>query len=161
MLNKPIEARPGSLDNAYDAAVMLRYIAPVGHTLDDCRRPDYWRNVVKEAGQQRILGRHAWNRIEILAEDGTWEAELRVLSAGDGLVHTRVLRAWNAETKTEAPAPNGYTVEYISGNGWRAIDPGGAILTEKRTARDDALRAAELHAAKAKTLAPTPAKGGR
>lgn len=149
-MDRKTEARPGSLDNAYDASITLRYLAPHGHTLDDCKRPDYWRNVVKEAGQQRIIGRHAWNRIEIIAEDGTWEAELRVISAGDGLVHTRVLRAWHAERKSEAAAPDGYTVEHVGGNGWRALDPKSAILAEKKSSRDEALAAAVEHHRKAK-----------
>ena len=83
----------------------LRYFAPRGHALEDCLRPDYWRNVTREAGQQRVPNRHAWNKIEILAEDGTWEAELRVLSVDHGLVHTRVLREWAAPSKP-GPAPD-------------------------------------------------------
>lgn len=149
-IEKPHEARAGSLDNAYDAAVVLRYMAPVGHTIDDCRRPDYWRNVAKEAGQQRIAGKHAWNRIEIIAEDGTWEAELRVLSVADGLVHTRTLRTWSADAKKDPAAPEGYVLEHIQSNGWRALDPGGLVVAEKKTTRDAALNAALDHHRKAK-----------
>lgn len=153
-MDNTTQARPGSLENAYDASVTWRHIAPRGVTLEHCREPAYWRNVTREAGMQRVIGRHAWNRIEILAEDGTWEAELRVLSVADGLVHTRTIRAWHADTKPKADAPEGYAVEHIDGNGWRAVDPAGAILAEKKTTRDQALSAAIDHATKAR-------KGGR
>lgn len=140
------EARPGSLDSAYDASITWRYIAPSGHTLKDCMRPDYWSNVRREAGLQRVVGRHAWNKIEIIAEDGTWEADLRVMAVDGGLVTTRLLRAWReTETKAETPVPDGYTVEHIPNNGWRALDRKGQILTEKRSTRDQAMAAVAEH----------------
>lgn len=154
MLAKIPEARPGSLDNLYDASIALRYMAPVGHTIEDCRRPDYWRNVVKEAGQQRVIGRHAWNTIRVIAEDGTWAAEMLVTAAADGLVHTRLLHEWDWRLKAEAAAPAGYTVEHVAANGWRALEPGGTTLVEKRTTRDEALSVAQAHAAKARAVEP-------
>ncbi len=152
-MDKKIEARPGSLDVVYDASVIWRYLAPAGHTLEMCQRPDYFRNVVKEAGMQRVLGRHAWNKIEIIAEDGTWEAELRVLSVVEGalpLVNTRLLREWHAPVKPgRKPAvPEGYAVEHIANNGWRALDPNGQIIAANLTIEDDAIRAAATHAKK-------------
>lgn len=161
---KPNEARPGSLDNALDASIVLRYMAPAGHTLEDCLRPDYWRNVVREAGQQRIANRHAWNRIEVLAEDGTWEAELRVLgitigeAGAGGLVTVRLLRRWpeaSAAARPERDAPEGYTVEHIASNGWRAVEPGGNVLASKLTTKDEAMNTAHDHARRAR------AKGGK
>lgn len=152
MTDKKPEARPASLDSLADCAVTWRHIAPSGVTLDDCRHPAYWRNVIRECSQQRIGGRHAYNRIEILAEDGTWEAELRVMSAGDGLVHTRLLREWKAEVKVgrKPTAPEGYVVEHITGNGWRALDPAGEFVAQRLTTEDEAVRAAAAHARKVK-----------
>jgi hypothetical protein len=154
-MTKPNEARSSALDNAADASMTWRYTAPAGHSLQDCLRPDYWQNSVRELGMQRVLGRHAFNRIEILAEDGTWEAELRVMSIDKGLVTTRLLRKWFAEksASSDAPelsAPAGYKVEHITGNGWRALDPKGQILIEKQTERGKALLVAVEHSAKAK-----------
>src|SRR5690606_28754740 len=110
-------------------------IAPAGHTLEMCTQPDYWRHGIRELGQQRVLGRNAWNRIEIICEDGTWEADLRVLSVADGLVNTRVLREWRAPTKPgRKPAvPEGYVVEHISNNGWRVLDPERQIIAANLT----------------------------
>lgn len=165
MSDRKLEARPGSLDSALDASIIWRYVAPMGHTLEMCLKPTYWRNVLRELGQQRVIGRHAFNRIEILSEDGSWEAELRVMEvdATGGLVTTRLLRQWpeakpeavapapKAETKpeTKADVPEGYIVEQVPGNGWRAIDPNGDVLTEKRTTEAAALKAAVAHAKKA------------
>lgn len=141
-------ARPGVLELATDAAATWRYMAPPGHSLEMCQRPDYWRNCLRELGQQRIGGRHAWNKIEIIAEDGTWEAELRVVAVGDGLVQTRLLREWSApKTPGRKPAlPDGYRVEHIEGNGWRALDPNGAIVRDKLQTEEMAVRAASQHA---------------
>lgn len=144
-------ARPGTLESAYDAAIVWRYMAPAGHTLEDCLEKDYWRNALREVGMQRIHGKPAWNRIEIIAEDGTWEAELRVVSVSGETVQTRTIRAWREQlAKAPAPEPEGYTVEYISGNGWRALDRNASAITEKRASRDEALLAAVEHNRRAK-----------
>jgi hypothetical protein len=128
-----------------------RYIAPAGTTLDDCKRSDYFKNLVRECGQSRYAGRPAWNRIEIICEDGTWEAALRVLSAGDGLVHTRVIFEWHApKVPGRKPAlPDGYTVEHIPNNGWRALDNHGAVISDRLPIEEDAVRAASAHSKKA------------
>lgn len=144
-MDKKPEARPGSLESLHDSSMTWRYLAPPGVTLEMCRDPNYWRNVTRECGQARVAGRGAWNKIEIIAEDGSWEAELRIVSVGDGLVTTRVLRHWAGDTVDEKPAPEGYKVEHIPGNGWRALDGRNQTLTEKRASRDDALQAAVRH----------------
>ena len=151
-MEKKPEAKPGSLDSVYDASVTWRYIAPVGHTLDMCQRPDYFRNVARECGQQRVAGRHSWNRIEILSEDGSWEAELRVLSAADGLVHTRLLRDWTAPSKPgrKPNKPEGYAVEMVPANGWRVLDPNAEIVATRLATEDEANRAAADHARRVK-----------
>ena len=151
MIEKRPEARPGSLEDARDASIVWRYIAPAGVTLEMCQRPDYWRNVVKECGMQRVGQRHAWNRIEIIAEDGTWEADLRVISAVDGLVQTRLLREWHTPARPgrKPLPPEGYIVEHIPANGWRVLDPNGQEIAGKLPVEDDAVRAAAQHAKRA------------
>lgn len=116
-------------------------------------KPDYWRNNIRELARGRETGKPAFNRIEIMAADGTWEADLRVMEAADGLATLRLLRRWPevATAKAEpVEAPDGYRVEFIDNNGWRALEPGGHTLTEKRTTRDEAMRRAVEHARKAK-----------
>lgn len=151
IIDKTPEARPGSLEVAHDASVTWRYIAPAGHTLEMCQRPDYWRNLNRECSQQRVVGRHAWNKIEIIAEDGTWEAELRILSVADGLVSTRLIREWNAPSKPgkKPVLPEGYKIEHLPSNGWRALDPNGLPIATNLPIEDDAIRAASQHSKKA------------
>lgn len=151
MTEKTPEARASSLEPLYDSSVPWRYMAPSGHTLEHCQRPDYWVNVTRELGQQRVFGRNAFNKIEIMAEDGSWEAELRVMSVADGLVHTRLLRDWKAQAKPgrKPEHPDGYKIEHIPSNGWRVLDPKGHPVATNLTTEDDAIRAAALHAKKA------------
>lgn len=147
------QARPGSLEPAHDASVTWRYMAPTGHTIEMVQEPGYFRNSVRECSMSRIANRHAWNKIEVIAEDGSFEVELRVVSVDKDalLVHTRTIREWQAETKKAAAAPPAnYTVEHVQGNGWRALDPNSTAVTEKRTTRDEALAAAVAHHNKAK-----------
>ena len=152
-MSDKLAARPGSLEPLSDAAIIYRYIAPPGVSLDDCLKPDYWRNNIRELARAREPGKPAFNRLEILASDGTWEADVRVMDAADGLVTLRLLRRWPeaaVEKQPEQPVPEGYRVEFIDNNGWRALEPGGTTLTEKRTTRDEALRRAIEHSRKAK-----------
>lgn len=149
MVDRKAEARPGSLEMIHDASVTWRYFAPVGVTLEMCRAPDYWRNVRRETGQQRVPGRHAFNRIEIMAEDGTWEAELRVMSvASNGDIETRLLREYR-DAASQMAVPKGYVVDHVPGNGWRAMDHKGVVIAGKMTTRDEAVRAAQAHSRKA------------
>lgn len=148
-------ALPGSLETAHDVSITYRYMAPVGHTIEMCCDPDYWKHNLRECNQQRIGGRHAWNKIEIVSVDGTWEALLRIMSVDiqNGRVSTRLLSQWPASTQPavdtqDAPIPDGYRIDFIEGNGWRAIEPGGTTLIEKRPSRDDAVRRALEHASK-------------
>ena len=152
LMEKAPEARPGSLDVAHDASITWRYMAPAGHTLEMCKRPDYWKNVIREVGQQRTIGRHAWNRIEIIAEDGTWEADLRVLGIdGSNLVTTRVIREWtDPKAAVKLAVPKGYLVEHITGNGWRALAPGGDIILTGKATEQAAIADAIDHVRRAK-----------
>lgn len=151
IMEKTPEARPGTLQPQQDANITWLYFAPPGHTLEMCQRPDYLRNVLRECGQQRQPTKHAWNKIEIIAEDGTWEAELRITSVADGLVTTRALRVWRDPKAADKPAtPKGYKTEHVPSNGWRSLDPAGAVIVEKKQTEIEAIRAAIDHAKKAK-----------
>lgn len=148
-MSKPT-ARPGSLENEYDCAVTLRYVAPSGITLEDCLRPDYWKDCLRELGQQRVPGRHAFNKVSIIAQDGTWEAMLRNMSIADGLAYMRVLDTWKApahQGKMPQP-PEGYLIDLIDNNGWRVLDEHGQPVATNLTTREDAIRAAAKHAKK-------------
>ena len=148
-----IKAKPASLERVQDASISYQYIAPPGHTLEQCMNPEYWANNVRECGFTRVTGRNAWNKIEIIAEDGSWEADLRILSAKDGLVHTRLLRQWplpEIKTEKKPEIPKGFKVEYVEANGWRALDTFGEPIAQKLPTEIKAIEAAIAHAAKAR-----------
>lgn len=153
VIDKSPEARPGSLENAAEAAITWRYIAPAGTTLDMIRGKDgvskYFKNCLRELSQQRIPSRHSYNRIEILAEDGAWEAELRVMAIDGEDVTTRILRVWH-DSKAEAKGktPDGYKIEFVKGNGWRVLDHGNTLVAEKIATEGEAIRQAIDHAKK-------------
>lgn len=143
MLDKKPVARPSLLDMAQDASIVWRYLAPVGTTIEMCLAPEYWAQCSRELGQTRVIGRHAWNKLEIISEDGTWEAELRVITAEPDRVFVRLLRYWQSDRVTKLPA--GYDVAHVPGNGWRVMNHQGAILTEKLATEDEAVRFAHRH----------------
>lgn len=152
-MDKKPECRPApaGLENAADSSMTWRHLAPVGVTIDQVSDPTYWKNVTRELGQARVIGRNPFNKIEVLAEDGTWEATLRVLSVGDGLVRTRVISFWEAERKPgrKPNLPEGYQIEFVPNSGWRALDPKGGVVVQNEAIEEDALRAAASHAKKA------------
>lgn len=149
------EARPNSLENINDAAVTWRHIAPVGVTLADVQEPTYWVHVVRELAQQRVVGRKSFNRIEVLADDGSWEAELRVMNVVDEgtvrRVETRLLRQWPVAgvAVQKLTTPPGYKVEHVANRGWRVIDEAGATIKSNLPTEEDAIRFAQGHAKKA------------
>jgi hypothetical protein len=146
MVKQQSIARSGNIEKWCDIAKTWRYIAPAGTALQDCVRPDYWKHNLRELGETTVRGRHAFNRIEILAEDGSWEVDLRVMEIDRELemVKLRVLRVWR-DTSLDVALPVGYEIEFISGNGWRAWAPDGTGLIEKAAMRQLALDAVLAH----------------
>ena len=114
---------------------------PHGVTPHEVLEPSssYWANAWK-----RFEGREM-STVEFLAEDGSWDAEVRVLKVEDGKVHFRVLREWR-EPASDLEVPEGYRVEFIAENGWRAIDPAGTVIKDRMPAKTDVLTAALDHA---------------
>ena len=123
-MTEQIMARAGSLKPRHDVAIQWRYVVPAGDTLQTCLQPNYFRHALKELGASQIKGVNAFNTVEIIAEDGSWEADLRVLDVDLELelVKFRLLHFWQDET-VEKPLPDGYEIEFVRGNGWRAFNP--------------------------------------
>jgi len=84
-------------------AITFHYTAPRGHSLEMCTMPSYWQACAAQIGERWV--NDARVRIEILAADGTWEAELRVLSVIGTHVETRVIREWHAGSDGHWPQP--------------------------------------------------------
>jgi len=100
-------------------------IVPENVTIDDVLKPGYWKNVAAKLAPFDI--------IEILAEDGTWEAELRVTRCEEQwakvVVRHGPLQLETAD-KPETEA-SGYTLKWSGARKWRIIrDNDGAVIKE-------------------------------
>jgi hypothetical protein len=148
MTAKP-ECRPTELLIASERRYHFFHIAPAGVTLDQVLEPTYWKSVTLD------LKRSKWPMIEVVCDDGKWEANLRVYSVGDGFAKTRVLQQWDFTGKAgrKPIAPEGYKIEHIPKNGWRALTPGGEIVAEYLPVEEEAIRAAATHARETKVAA--------
>lgn len=123
------------------AAVNFFHSVPHGVTLDTVigHGSTYWVNAWK-----RFEGREG-STLDILAEDGSFDAHARILKVTEGKVTFRLLREWHEE-RSDLEVPKGYRVEFVAGRGWRALDPASAIVIEARPQKIDALIAALDHA---------------
>lgn len=151
-MSDKVFARPSSLEMLHEAALAMRYIAPAGHTLEMVMAPDYFKNNARECKHSRVPGRNPWNRIEVIADDGTWEADLRIVSVSEhGHVEMRLLRHWELPAKVgrKPTLPGGYKVEHVHEQGWRAIDRNGDVIASKLSNEGKALDAAIEHNRKA------------
>lgn len=137
------KARPGAVVAELDTRITWTHVAEPGTTLQDCLEPTYWANNLRQLGQQRVVGRHAWNTVTILAEDGSWEAMLRVVGMVPNGAKVRLMWSWRDPDSASKPLPEGYRIEYVPMNGWRAIDPAGHIIGDKLEVEDAAYRAVE------------------
>ena len=99
-----------------------------------------WRNAWKVL-EHRIL-----STIDLVAEDGEWEASVRVLQATPTVMKFRVLSQWQPDAKDAArKAPDGVKVEFITEAGWRALFGDGTVIAERLPTRLDAIDAACAH----------------
>lgn len=81
--------------------------APIGVAVSDLTNPEFWTHVASKL--------HPTDHIEVIAEDGTYFAELFVISAGGNWAKVAVLRQINLEYSGEAVPPvEGYYVKWSS-----------------------------------------------
>lgn len=106
-------------------------------SFEDATSPSYWRSAWREFKPYATL--------DLIAEDNTWEARLRVISAVDGNIRFRVIYKLEAE-KRKADIPKGYHVEHLSPNGWRVVGPDGSQIGSFEPMEADAVRTATDHA---------------
>jgi hypothetical protein len=122
----------------------LYHEAAHGVTLEDVQRPGYWRNLWRQ------LARARWTEIVVIAQDGTWEAVLRVTSAGEGFAKTRVLQCWEADKKRGRPPalPEGFSVDFVTG-GWRVVNRRmNEVITTGHVTEEEAIEVARRLMAK-------------
>jgi hypothetical protein len=71
-------------------------LAPFGVTIDDLMRPPFWAHHTLRLKQLDI--------VEVVAEDGSFDVELRVVDAQVGYVKMRPLRTWSDAAIAKATA---------------------------------------------------------
>lgn len=123
------------------------YVVPSGVVLADIIQPSHW------AAVWRKLGRAKWSKIQCIADDGSWEATLRIVGVSEGMAKVRVISAWGdtdkAPSRPVVALPEGASVEHIPGQGWRGVF-NKEIIIEKQGVEADAIAAVLAHAARAK-----------
>jgi len=106
------------LQYAFKAAEFTRTIwqatPEVGATLADMLQPEYWAHVAKSI--------RPGDRIEVLAADGSWFAELFVRSSGLNEVRATVLREVQFDKAVPVALPQTeYEVKFAGAAKWRVI----------------------------------------
>jgi hypothetical protein len=139
---KDIACPISGLRGAHEVRWVFMHEAAPGVTIDDVMQPGYWKNVAK------LLGSSKNAKIEVIARDQSWEAELRVYSVGDGFAKVRILNLWDsskARSKGGRPPvlPEGFKADFVE-NGWRVRAPSGDIIVERQATKDDAISAANV-----------------
>jgi len=119
-----------------------------GVKLDHALSKAFWAN------SYRLLERKPLSLVEFMAEDGAWEATVRVLSVDDvGNVRFRVLNSWSAPEIKKDAVPKGYKVEFIRDHGWRCLDPSGQQVGTYEPTENDAVSLAQSFARRHQTAA--------
>lgn len=136
---------PWDLKQKHSALLEFVHIVPPGVTLETALSSSYWRNAWK------VLEGKKYSTIDLLADDGSFDVTVRILDATATSMEFRVVREWEPKRAPgrKPNVPNGYTVEHLPDQGWRAVAPDGTVLIEKKASEDDALKAALNHARKA------------
>ena len=72
---------------------------PAGVTLDMVLKPPFWAHHVNRLQVNDV--------IEAVSEDGSFDAELRVVAKAPGFARVRVLRVWQSDEAPAVVAPEG------------------------------------------------------
>lgn len=126
-------------------------------TLEDVLRPGFYANHVDKLRVNDL--------IDILADDGGMDVQVRVTGKGTGMVQVRPLRVWLREDRASAPVdpdetaasddevPEGYVVNFAPKQKWRVMtrDP-HAIIHKDVASKAEAIDLAVKHSAMANGL---------
>ena len=125
--------------------------ATVGVTPADVMSPDYWAHL---AGKMKVD-----DRIEVVAQDGSFDADLRVIAVDSRMLwaQVRVLRGWPealwaplaVEEKPELLDAKDYKYEFAGPHKFRIINATGDVVETHIPTKEAAIaRIAELRAEK-------------
>lgn len=112
---KPPALAPRLLSFAESARLQYRADIPPGVSLDRVMQPDFWAHV----GLKLQHG----TRVECLAQDGSWFAELMVRKSTPESCHMWLLSSVDltAQVEQERPAPAEYVVAWGGPQKWRIV----------------------------------------
>ena len=82
---------------------------PSKFTIDDVFDPSFWRHA-------NMLRPN--DRLELVAEDGSWDLDARVVNASAGFAVLRLLRVWKAPTEALQGDVGEPTVAFVPQSGW-------------------------------------------
>jgi hypothetical protein len=127
---------------------------PNDMTPEDLALPANWSNLYQKVAEG--------DEIVVWPQDRRWRLWLLVREKGIGYVRTSVIQRMDfegsktakAEPEEEIPVPEGYTVNFAPRQHWRVMinDPHEVISKDHKT-KNEAIRAAIAHAAKANAVA--------
>ncbi len=92
---------------------------PRKFTFEDVLDPSFWRHAT-------ILRPN--DRLELVAEDGSWDADVRVTAASPGFAILRVLREWRAPVDALQGEAGEPTVGFVPQSGWVLFGADGAPI---------------------------------
>jgi hypothetical protein len=120
-------------------------LVPTGVTVEQLTVPSFWAHQVSK------LRKH--DRVEAVAEDGSFDVELRVIDKDVGFAKMRILREWrnpemavpsNKEQYSDKPH-HFPCVDYKAASGWRVIGFDGNVVKENLASEADALLALQSY----------------
>lgn len=118
-------------------------LVPSGHTLEDILNPDYWAHYTQTLRQNSV--------IECVADDASFEADLRVEAVGAAWVRVRLLREWKRPKGAAAITPerDRYKIEHTPA-GWQVIFDNSVNIAQGLISEDEAVKAVEKDIAQRK-----------
>lgn len=104
--------------NSEHARTVWRVVAEEGTTLDDVRKPIFWAHVAHTMAR--------FDKIEVLADDETWYAELMVRDCGRGFASTVVLShiEFEANEADKPTSTEGFEI------GWKGVKRRFVVIRE-------------------------------
>jgi hypothetical protein len=107
---------------------------PIGTLPDDLLKPEYWAHVATHL--------RPWARIEARAEDGTWFADLLVLSVDRTWARVRMLGRYNLTSQdvalTQSEQITGFEVKWRGAAKWSVIRKADSAVLKEGMDREEA-----------------------
>jgi len=145
----PVNKLPTRLDRQEMATTVFFVRVPPGITAEDVQNPEFWQFVARRLKVN--------DRIEVVAEDGTLDMDLRVTAVDPRFfwAQIRVLRVMVGATSVvegDKADPDGYVIEWGGpAHRFRIIDRGKNLIEKDLASREAAQeKLAEIKAAKRK-----------